>query len=297
MSEKRKAAVLGGFVADALSLGVHWVYNTRVIDKKLGKVDRFFDPMTSYHEGKIAGDFTHYGDQMLVLLEAVNPKGSFDSLRFAESWKQFCTSYDGYFDKATKATLDKMESGTALTESGSDSDDLAGASRLSVLTAAYGDDAEKFAAAAKAQTAITHNNKEVILCADYFARCICTVLGGASPLSAVESTLQENDGYGPISDFIHSGLISRGRETRETIAEFGQMCSVEAGLPSTIHLIARYENDFETAMVENVMAGGDSSARGILAGAVLAAAHGIEAIPTIWISGLRKRDRIMALLG
>ena len=131
MSEKRKAAVIGGFVADALSLGVHWVYNTRVIDKKFGRVDRFFDPLTSYHEGKVAGDFTHYGDQMLVLLEAVSPSRGYDSVRFAEMWKDFFATYKGYFDKATKATLANMEAGRGLTESGSDSDDLAGASRLS----------------------------------------------------------------------------------------------------------------------------------------------------------------------
>ena len=73
MTDNRiKAAVIGAFVADALSLGVHWVYNTDVIDKKLGRVEHYYDPMTSYHTGKKAGDFTHYGDQMMVLLESAS---------------------------------------------------------------------------------------------------------------------------------------------------------------------------------------------------------------------------------
>ena len=72
MMTNQKAAVVGAFVADALSLGVHWVYNTGVIDKKFGRVDRYYDPLTSYHKGKRAGDFTHYGDQMLVLLESLS---------------------------------------------------------------------------------------------------------------------------------------------------------------------------------------------------------------------------------
>ena len=80
MTDNRiKAAVIGAFVADALSLGVHWVYNTGVIDKKLGRVEHYYDPLTSYHKGKKAGDFTHYGDQMLVLLESVSG-GGFDAL-------------------------------------------------------------------------------------------------------------------------------------------------------------------------------------------------------------------------
>jgi ADP-ribosylglycohydrolase len=49
MEDRIKAAVFGSFVADALSLGPHWVYNTNVIDKKFGVVDRFLDPLTSYH--------------------------------------------------------------------------------------------------------------------------------------------------------------------------------------------------------------------------------------------------------
>ena len=88
------------------------------------------------------------------------------------------------------------------------------------------------------------------------------------------------------------GLESHERDTRETIAEFGQMCSVEAGLPSAVHLIARYSDDFKAAMVENVMAGGDSSARGMLAGMGLGAAMDMAAIPNAWQSGMNAGDRI-----
>jgi ADP-ribosylglycohydrolase len=85
---------VGAFVADALSLGVHWVYNTGVIDKKFGRVERYYDPLTSYHKGKQAGDFTHYGDQMLVLLESERENG-FDAVRLLNS--------GGFFSPATAA--------------------------------------------------------------------------------------------------------------------------------------------------------------------------------------------------
>ena len=119
MTTKRQAAVWGAFVADALSLGVHWVYNTGVIDKKFGRVEHYHDPLTSFHKGKRAGDFTHYGDQMLVLLETLDKEKGFDALRFAQSWRNFFSDYAGYFDKATKATLENMDSGRELTRSAS----------------------------------------------------------------------------------------------------------------------------------------------------------------------------------
>jgi ADP-ribosylglycohydrolase len=296
MTDNRIAAVWGAFVADALALGVHWVYNTGVIDKKFGRVEGYHDPLTSYHKGKKAGDFTHYGDQMLVLLEAVCSKGGFDAQDFAERWRIFFTDYSGYFDKATKTTLENMETGKELTASGSTSDDLAGASRLAALVPIYADNLEQLVNAARTQTALTHKNDQVIAGADFFARLVDAILKGQSPASALATILQNHFADSPIAPLVTMGLDSRERDTREVIAEFGQMCSVEAGLPAAVHLIARYADDFKTAMVENVMAGGDSSARGMLVGMVLGAAHGMTAIPEAWISQMRAGKRIEELL-
>ena len=296
MTTKKQAAVLGAFVADALSLGVHWVYNTGVIDKKFGRVEHYHDPLTSYHKGKRAGDFTHYGDQMLVLLESLAESKGFDARRFARSWREFFSDYTGYFDKATKATLENMDSGRKLTQSASTSDDLAGASRMAPLVGVYGDDPDQLVRTARSQTAITHGDDRVIASADFFARTVFAILDGKEPVSAMEMTLNEHFVGSDIAPLIRMGLQSKDRDTRETIAEFGQMCSVAVGLPAAVHLVARHGNNFKTAMVENVMAGGDSSARGMLAGMVLAAAHGMAAIPEEWISGLNAGKRIRSIL-
>jgi ADP-ribosylglycohydrolase len=296
MTDNRNAAIWGAFVADALSLGVHWVYNTGVIDKKFGRVEEYHDPLTSYHKGKKAGDFTHYGDQTLVLFEAVCTKGRFDAHDFAGRWKAFFNDYGGYFDKATKTTLENMASGQGLITSGSASDDLAGASRLAALLPLYADDPESFVDAARTQTAITHNNDQVIACADFFSRVVAATLKGQHPLNALETILKTSFADKAIAPLISMGLDSRTRDTREAIGEFGQMCSVEAGLPGAVHLIARYADDLKSGMVENVMAGGDSSARGMLAGMILGASHGMTAIPDDWIAGLTAGEQIAALL-
>jgi len=296
MKPNRKAAVVGAFVADALSLSVHWVYNTGVIDKKLGRVDRYYDPLTSYHKGKQAGDFTHYGDQMIVLLESVSNPNGFDPARFARLWRDLFSSYTGYFDQATKATLARMDAGQNLTKCGSDSDDMAGASRMAPLVAVYGDDQEKLVQSAHAQTVITHNNDLVIQSAEFFARTVFAVLADQPPVAAMEAILNANFSESPIAPLVTMGLKSRERDTRATIAEFGQTCSVEAGLPGAVHLIARYTDDFKTAMVENVIAGGDSSARGMMAVMVLGAAHGMGAIPATWQAGMTAKQRINSLL-
>ena len=121
----------------------------------------------------------------------------------------------------------------------------------------------------------------MIACAEFFARIAYAVLKGQSPSNAIENVLKLDFSNQPIAELISQGIQSRDRETRETIAEFGQACNLEAGLPGAIHLITRYSGDFKAAMIENVMAGGDSSARGILAGVVLCAAQGMAATLTI----------------
>lgn len=296
MTTNQKAAVVGAFAADALSLGVHWVYNTGVIDKKYGRVEGYYDPLTSYHKGKKAGDFTHYGDQMLVLMESLHPESGFNADRFAEQWQRFFTGYGGYFDQATKVTLKHMDAGKNLTESGSDSDDLAGAARMAPLIAVYTDNLDHLVKSARAQTAITHTDERVIQSADFFARSVFAVLGGTAPIAAMEAIRDEHFSGSPIASMVTMGLESRGRDTREAIADFGQMCSVEAGLPGAVHLIARHADDYKQAMVENVMAGGDSSARGMMAGMILGAAHGMAAIPEAWASGMTASQRINTLL-
>ena len=62
MDDKPTAMVLASFAADSLALGVHWIYNTGVIDKKFGRVERFIKPeRPTYHPTKDLGEFTHYG--------------------------------------------------------------------------------------------------------------------------------------------------------------------------------------------------------------------------------------------
>ena len=252
--------------------------------------------MASYHANKKKGDFTHYGDQMLVLLESTAACNGFDHAHFARTWQSFFESYQGYFDHATKETLKNMSEGKNLEAYGSSSDDLGGASRMAPVIYACHHDLETLVDAARRQTALTHNHATVVDASAFLALTVDKVLNGRSPLGAMTEVLAENFQNGPINTLVTSGLNSISKNTRETIAEFGQMCSIEAALPATVYLIAKYEQDFRQALVENVMAGGDSAARGMLTGMVLGAALGTAAIPIEWIDGLNAHDRITALM-
>ena len=297
MGDKTNAMVLASLAADALALGVHWIYNTNVIDKKFGRVATYVKPeRPTYHPTKARGEFTHYGDQAMILLESVSEHSGFDLNDFSERWQKFFKNYDGYFDGATKATLENIKAGKLSAEAGSGSDDLAGAGRIAPLVKAYRDDPENLVASAAAQTALTHNNTQVIQSAEFFSMVAYQILEGMSPTAAIDHIRKEKFSSSPFAEWIEMGLQSTDQETRQSIKDFGQMCETPAAFPCVIHLIVRYENDLKRALVENVVAGGDSAGRGLIVGMLLGAYLGREAIPQEWLTDMKAYPQIVDLL-
>ena len=297
MEDKPKAMVLASFAADSLALGAHWIYNTRVIDKKFGRVEHFLKPeRPTYHPTKDRGEFTHYGDQTLLLLESVTECGGFHLSDFSERWQKLFKDYDGYVDGATKATLENLASAKSPPDAGSNSDDLAGASRIASLVYVYRNNLAQLIAGAKSQTAFTHNHTHVINGAAFFATVAHQILAGTGPVAAIEQAQKDEFDSEPIKEWIQMGLQSTEADSRQAILDFGQMCEIQAAFPGVVHLIAKYENDLKTALVENVMAGGDSAGRGLLVGLVLGAHLGMKAIPPEWLDDMKAYPRIVDML-
>lgn len=286
--EKLKGTIFGAFAADALALGSHWVYNTRAIGKRLGRPDRLTDPIVNtFHPKRKAGEFTHYGDQLLWLLEDIAEAGNYDKGRFSRLWMEKMAAYDGYMDHASKDTLTGGKASTM--------DDLSGAGRTAALALLFAEDAAELSACAAQHASLTHNHPIVRDTARYFSLLL---FERDKPMqAALESVLEimlksgslESENF---AEAVRKGIDSAGEETIPIIEELGQMCSAERALPSTVHILVKYPEDYREAMVANCAAGGDSAARGLLAGMVLGSRLGFSAIPEEWISPLAYRKRI-----
>ena len=297
---KRKGMVLGSFIGDSHALGAHWIYNTRAIDKKAGRVTELIEPIvTTFHPNKKPGEQTHYGDQMLLFLEHVAKNGKFDRDPYLKTWTQFFDSYSGYKDHAMQETRKNISNGAK--DPGSNSTDLSGVFYVPVLLY-FGEDRyrneprQELYSAVESAVSMTHNNPAVLQAARFFAELLLEVLAGTGPVRAAEQLLGDGSYPSEFTDLVHKGIDAIGNETRDTIKEFGQACPADHGIPGVIHLIGTYEDDFETALIENVMAGGDSAARGIVAGAVLGAHHGRSVIPGRWKKSLAAEKQLEELL-
>jgi len=298
MIEKAKAMVLGSFIGDSLALGVHWIYDQTKIAAEHGRLSALMAPGPgSYHKARQAGDFTHYGDQTLLLLESVADSGGFDPKDFSTRWRaMFEGGYDGYVDRATRNTLSQLAAGWEYADAGSNSDDLAGASRIAPLVFASRGDVEAMVRACRAQTAMTHNNAKVIDAAEFFARATHCVLGGTAPAEAMAGALDGRLPGSPLHGWFAQAMAAAGEDSIQAVSHFGQSCHVDGAFQSTVQLIAKGQDAPAEALVDSAMAGGDSAARNLLVGMVLCAWKGLEALPPGWIEGLRRRAAIEALL-
>ncbi len=289
------SAVKASLAADSLSLCAHWIYDAKAIRDRFGRVDTLMDPAPgSHHKNRRAGQFTHYGDQTVVLLESLTESQGFDPADFFRRWKLLFSDYDGYMDGATKQTLQRMDMGHGPSDCGSTSNDLAGASRMAPLLLCPGPDGrgldeDGLVRAARDQTRMTHNNPRILDATEFFARSAWAVLHGQGPVAAMRRAAQADYNTLPASDWLEQGLEFSATDTVTAVNHFGQSCHVDGAMRSVVQIVARYEDDPAEGLVANVMAGGDSAARGLLAGMLLGAAADSEALPSSWWTALTRR--------
>ena len=297
MKDNARAMVKASLAADSLALGVHWIYDAKKIKSDHGVVDQLIAPgPDSYHPTKKKGDFTHYGDQTLVLLKSVANSGRFDTNDFFEQWKAFFENYNGYFDSATKTTLKNIVKKKGPFDCGSLSNDIAGAARISPLILSLYNHPDQLIEAARAQTQMTHKDTNTVDAAVFFSLLAVECLKGTPPSEAMKSLSQGRFSDSPISMWTQQGLDAADQESVPAIIRFGQSCSTLEAFSGIVQVITRYENDLSGAVIQSVMAGGDNAARAAIVAMVLAAYRGLDDKTREWAEGLNRKETISACL-
>lgn len=76
---------------------------------------------------------------------------------------------------------------------------------------------------------------------------------------------------------------------------YGMPCAVYHQFPAVYHLAARFQDNFEAAVLHAINGGGQNLARAMLTGALCGAIGGLEAIPQRFIDGLTNKERYSTL--
>ena len=118
---RRRNAILGALVADAASLGLHWVYDQQRIREVAPDTPEFRTPTPADYEGvrgyyahghKVAGDLSHYGEQALVLLRSLVANGGrYEKTKYEDVFLEhfgYGGNYIGYIDHPMRDALDNL---------------------------------------------------------------------------------------------------------------------------------------------------------------------------------------------
>lgn len=292
--------VLFPFIGDALALGPHWVYNQDEIRAKLGRVTSYQAPISSYHPGKTAGDFTHYGDQALTLLRSVAEDGGFDLERFAARWRTFWENKANvaYRDGATRQTLEHLQAGIPPEQAGSDSHDIAGGGRSGPLFLLTWRNEDELIEAIRRETAFTHATDEVVAAAEFFGRSVLAVRAGSPIPAALNSVMASKNWPALPESWLAAARVSAASAETDSAAlkTHGLSCHTDKAFPGICHLLLRYPTDPVSALIENATAGGDCAARGMILGLVYGAKYPATTLPEEWLAGLNARSEIADLI-
>lgn len=285
MSNKRKDLIKAVFIADALSFGSHWVYSTdKLKDEYSGIIDEYRAPMAKFHQGKKAGDLSHYGEQAFALLQSITDNQGFDLKQFRDDWIQYLENNEMYMDHSMQDSLEKFKSSNTLI--GAENVELGGIARSLPLFLEEDITEQDFLDLVH----LTHNGKVVDQTGKFVFKIILEVLAGKDYKAAIENNKDLNKFT--VDSFEKIGTKA---EIVNNADERGQGCSIEQGFPIVLDVLWNADNLLE-ALTLNIMAAGDTSARAMVIAAVMAAAEGLNSLPEKLISGFNKSEAVEKLL-
>ncbi len=119
--DRKRGAIVGAAVADAASLGFHWLYDQSRIADLAPSTPEFRQPDNAdyadtagyfAHAAKNSGDFSQYGEQLYTMLQALNSnQGKYDKTKYETAFIEcfgYGGSYTGYIDHPTRDTLNNI---------------------------------------------------------------------------------------------------------------------------------------------------------------------------------------------
>ena len=297
---------MGALVADAASLGCHWIYDVaRLADIAEANDGRTaFTPIDAENYAEVQAYFAHgqrsdgmltqYGETLrLTNRSMIEHGGKFECEDYQKDYAEVFGpggTYRGYIDAATAGTL-KNISNDVLDPSGIDDHQHPAITRLPAIALAYGGD-EDFNDQVETAIRVTNLHKEALSYGLLFAQMLNRVLEGAEINEAMD--LAAEDATGDAKRLLHDALSATEQNSIAYGETTGRACYLNMGMPLMFHIL-KQTNSFEEAIEANNLAGGDNAGRAIMIGALMGARHGIAGeagIPLSWILRTHDADEI-----
>ena len=282
MNDDRYQALLGALVADAATMGLHWMYDQTQIEKVSHTGDILFRQpdaevyknQKSYfaHRAKRAGENSQYGECARVVARTIEAAGEYTTAGHRELFFETfgpCGSYHGFADRPTKALIAKiiLEGENIADLSGADDDQLPALCAVPALFA-YEQGAESVAKA----VSVTSINKEAISGAVVLYNCLERLIQGEALPEALAASA--SDAEPALSVLLKEALEMPSYDPLAAANHFGMPCHIKQGLPLAWHLL-NHATDYTTVVRDNIRCGGDSCGRSMAIGSIAGLVFGV----------------------
>ncbi|KAG1671083.1 hypothetical protein FOA52_000755 [Chlamydomonas sp. UWO 241] len=347
IAERASAALLGALVADAATMGLHWVYNQSEIAELVSQrsaagFPEFLTPPASKYYNYESGAFSPYGDELLPVAQFLADHGKMDDVEFSKFLAAYYNTYPGRLNKSSKgmaaAVTDGGKTGAQAGSSDPDDNQANGMVKVPALILRYAARPGLSMAVSKA-VGVQQSNAAARDAAVAVAVVLEKVVMGAPVKDAlmwaathVQQTGARSSGQQLISHAVQDTLQHALKQAATAESELrkrrsgpsaaagggllqiglanGLSCSLPGALANAVAGAALAEplataigggggNDgqarFRAAIRANMLAGGDSAARAIVIGALLAAEGGIDSIPPEWIARTSRYAEVATL--
>lgn len=274
-------ALTGALVADAATMGLHWLYDQDQIKliEATGSL-LFRQPDATVYEGKRGyfahaarktGELSHYGESARIVGSLALGDGYTVANHQASFMATFgpCGSYHGYADRPTKMLIARMliDGDELAAHSGMDDDQMPGVCVVPGLFAA----GESESVTLDAVNVIS-TNADVQQAALAVHRVLSQLLSGVelkAALASVAGTVE-----GELGELMREALSREAYEPLQTAEHFGLACYVKHAMPLNWYLL-NHATDFETVVLDNIRCAGDNCGRSMALGSIAGLAFGV----------------------
>ena len=280
--KERLSALYGALVADAASMGMHWIYDQEHIKKveETGDVlfrqpdSNTYEGVKSYfaHAAKRVGEFSQYGASAQVVANVIKQNGNYDvGVHQALFFNTFgpCGSYHGFADRPTKALVARMIiDGDELPDvSGSDDDQMPALVSVPALFGNYESDEALVSA-----VSVTNVHKDAISGACVLNDCLRRIYDGETLSDALRNSANGADAE--LAALLNESLQHAEYKPHEIAQHFGMACHMKQGLPVAWHLLS-HAKDYRSVVRDNIRCGGDSCGRSMAVGSIAGLVFGV----------------------
>lgn len=306
MEGKYTGCLLGAGVGDALGAAVEFITLQQIKEKYGASGIGDFDSWGGFKAGSYSDDtqMTMATARGLIRsAEKRSKKGMWKPtlLVYKEYLKWLKTQDDPSQVRAPgKTCLSALQSGKmgTMEEPLNNSKGCGGVMRVAPVGLAYNGPNAFFIGAKTA--AITHGHASGYLSAGFLAELISYMVENRDLWESVKEakkTLFLYQGHEETLDKVDQALqLAQDSESvEESIRKLGEGWVGEEALVVSLYCALKFENDFSAGIKAAVNHSGDSDSTGSIAGAVLGAKLGVEAIPKHWIKRLENNREIQGL--